>query len=485
MHNNIAIELLKTFSKEEYKKFELFINSPFFNSNNTIVRLYSIIKKYAPDFTHKSLEREAIFKKIFPGKEYNELSLRSRFSELSDLLRRYMSIVQLEQNQFEMKFNFSKQMNSRGKYKIAEKTLLELINENMNNEAAGPPVYLQRAELVNELMASYRADEYGKDSSAKLIELGDALINYFYGYFFQIANDMLYNEEIFKYKPDFNIVKEYVNAFDFDKFLSRLEKFKYGNQPVLEIYYRMYMSRLDKENPEHFYRLKELTFIHYEKFDRVGLFNLWVFLSNAVTANLQFVDTKFNYEIFEVNKFFVNLKLLPLYPGGYFFQSTFDNIFINAIYCKEISYAENFVKNNIDLLPPDIKENMQFYCSAIIELKKENYQKSLHYLSRLKLNDIVLKTRVRIYYFINYYETDAVESALSLVDSFKNFLRSNKKIPDYLMQRVQSSLRYCEYLINAKANGKKLDYTIYKEAKENKSGYWSKEWILEKMQELL
>jgi hypothetical protein len=46
-------------------------------------------------------------------------------------------------------------------------------------------------------------------------------------------------------------------------------------------------------------------------------------------------------------------------------------------------------------------------------------------------------------------------------------------------------LKYCTCIINARVNNKKLDYAIFKEAKENTTGYWSKDWIIEKMGQLI
>ncbi|MBS1493612.1 MAG: hypothetical protein JST55_08880 [Bacteroidetes bacterium] len=484
MFSNIAIDLLKTLSKEELKKFDVFLNSPYFNTNAAVVRLFNAIKKHAPDFIDKSLTREKLFTKVYPGKDYSELSLRTRLSELTDLLRKFISIQYFEQDDFYKKFYFAREMNKREKYKIAEKFLLELLDENKKRNNVDPPVFFEKSELVNELMTTYRGDA-NRDTSERNMELGDALLNYFYSYFFQIANDMLYNEAIFKHKPEFNIIEEFINAFDFQNFLMRLKKHNYENQPIMEMYYRMYMSRIDKNNPEHFKILKELSFEHYRKFDKIGLFNLWVFLSNAINGSLQYIDSKYNYELFEVNKFFVGLKIFPLYPGSYFFQSFFDNIFTNMITCKEIDFAEKFLEEYLHLLQPEMRENSEMYCKAILELNKKNYDASLNYLSKVKLTDTVLKIRVRLYYFINYYETESFEACLSLMDSFKHFLKSNKKIPEYLIERVNSTLKYCSSIINARINNKKLDYAIYKEANGNKTGYWSREWIIKKMGELI
>jgi hypothetical protein len=485
MHNNIAIEFLKTLNKDELKKFEQFLKSPFFNSNKTLVTLFETIKKFAPDYTDKTLLRDNLFKKIYPGKKYNELSLRTRMSELAELLRKFFAITRFEKDEFSVKLNTIEELNDRAKYKISEKYILEMLKENNESKDTGVPVNYQKVQLEKALLYIKR-DETGDDGHPEhLIKLGDALLNYFFGYMFKIVNNMYYNEDVFKYKPDFNIIKIFLFHFNNEKFLEELERNNYANYPHLAIYYYMYMSRLDKYNDTYFYKMRELVYKHHDKFDIIGKTNLWGFLINAVTIGLQFENKKYIKELFEVNKFFVNLNIMPLRKGEYFLNLLFDNIFIIALTSGEIEYAEYFLNEHGHELNPEIRDNYLVLCRSILALYKRNYEESLSLLSKIQLTDSIMKLRVRMLYFMNYYETNAFESAASLLDSFKHFLTENKKLPEYLIEGIKATVKYSTKILNAKMNNKKLDYAVYKEAKEIKIVYSNREWIIEKMEELL
>lgn len=45
MLNVKFIEIIKTFSKEEFKAFGLFLNSPYYNSEKLPLKLYDLLKK--------------------------------------------------------------------------------------------------------------------------------------------------------------------------------------------------------------------------------------------------------------------------------------------------------------------------------------------------------------------------------------------------------------------------------------------------------
>jgi len=485
MHNNIVIELLKTLNKDELKKLESFINSPYFNTSKPIIKLFEVIKKFAPDYTDKILEREKLFKKVYPDKEYNELSLRTRMSELAELIRKYFAVSHLEKNDFAMKFNIVEEMTDRGKHKISEKYISEMLAVNSESKDTGVATHYEKVQLVRALLYINRDDTTHNNHPENLIMLGDALINYFFGYFFKIVNNMYFNEDVYNYKPEFNIIKIFLQNFNNAEFLETLKKNNYDNYPHLAIYYYMYMTRIDKYNDEHFYKLKELVMEHHEKFDKLGKTNLWGFLINAVSVALQFIDMKYVYELFEIHKFFLSLKIMPLKEGEYFLQLLFDSIFTISLLSGEYDFAENFLNEYEKDLNPENKENYIILCRAILAFHKKDFNESLNYLSKLEMKEIFIKMRSRFLYFMNYYETNSFESALSLVDSLKHFLAENSKVTDYLQEGFQYTVKYGTKILNAKMNNKKLDYAVYKEALELREVFSNRNWILDKMKELI
>jgi hypothetical protein len=147
MHNNIAIELLKTLDKDELKRFESFIKSPFHNTNKTVTNLFDIVKKYAPEYDDKALHREQLFKKLYPGKNFSETSLRTRMSELTELIKKYFSFSHFEQDEFHSKINIISELKIRKKYKLAEKYILEMMQK-IENKRDTEIDYHEKLSLV-------------------------------------------------------------------------------------------------------------------------------------------------------------------------------------------------------------------------------------------------------------------------------------------------------------------------------------------------
>src|SRR5260370_5344844 len=94
------IDILKTFSPKEFKQFRDFIHSPFHNSNKNVIKLYEIIRKYTPKFDSSSIEKEKLFRKLYPGKKYNDTVMRILLSDLLRLGEEFLIQRRSRQNPF-------------------------------------------------------------------------------------------------------------------------------------------------------------------------------------------------------------------------------------------------------------------------------------------------------------------------------------------------------------------------------------------------
>ena len=85
MNKSSLIEILRSFDKEELTKFEDFLNSPYHNKNRNTLRLFTVVKKYFPNFKSEELNKEIVWKKLFPDKDYNYGVMKNQIHELSKL----------------------------------------------------------------------------------------------------------------------------------------------------------------------------------------------------------------------------------------------------------------------------------------------------------------------------------------------------------------------------------------------------------------
>lgn len=483
MHNHNAIELLKTLNEDELKRLVDFLNSPFFNKKEVVCRLFSIIEKKAPDYKGTSLKKENLHKKLFPGKKYNEQMLRNRMSELTSLIKQFITITGFQKDEMLQKKCYTKQLRKKEKFELAEKQIsetFELIEKRNNFDEV---YFKDKLDMLYESVKIHSA----KDKVPMKLKLSykrtEYILNYFFLNLLGVNTDIILNEIEGKTKPDFDFAKHFFDTFDFEKYLSVLKEKKYEHYPLIAIHYYGNLSILKPENEDYYRKIKELIFNHYEKFNLMQVYNFWSLLSNSIFVNYINKGSAFLKEGHEVNKFFVEKELYP--KDRPFSPQAYKNTIINALFAKEIEWADDFAEKYKSKLSSESRDNRYNYCKALILSNKKNYNESIEYLGKVFKDDWNSKLNVRLLYIKNYYELGCSEQVFSHIDAFMHYRVNNPdNIPGYLEDKVKDTLFYLNKIANAKFNGKKFDYADYKKAKELNTLLY-KEWLLEKMEELL
>src|ERR1043166_6894902 len=96
------IEILKTFDKEELKRFGRFIDSNYFNTNERIALLFKSLKKFYPEFDSNNLNAEQLFAKVYNDKKFDEKTIRYLLSVLMDLAEKFIAFSYIEKEPAEL-----------------------------------------------------------------------------------------------------------------------------------------------------------------------------------------------------------------------------------------------------------------------------------------------------------------------------------------------------------------------------------------------
>ncbi|MCB0523185.1 MAG: hypothetical protein R3A50_06440 [Saprospiraceae bacterium] len=92
MRHTYLLEIISALSSEELQQFQLFLESPYFNSgaqSSDLLNLYKIIKSTAPDFDEQKLIKEIVYQQLFPNAKHIDGKLEKLMAELNKLLRTF------------------------------------------------------------------------------------------------------------------------------------------------------------------------------------------------------------------------------------------------------------------------------------------------------------------------------------------------------------------------------------------------------------
>src|SRR4051812_29384901 len=98
MQNSKLVTILKTLSLKELKQFKIYSHSPFFNNQEALKGLVTIVLDEAPAFNSEALGKRKVFSKLYPEKAYSESRMLNLISDVYQLLIDYLAYTDYKEN---------------------------------------------------------------------------------------------------------------------------------------------------------------------------------------------------------------------------------------------------------------------------------------------------------------------------------------------------------------------------------------------------
>jgi hypothetical protein len=478
------IDVIKSLSKEEMKKFSDFANSPYHNSSKSVTKLVDQVKKYYPDFDNRNFTKEKIFAKVFSSTAYNDQVMRNLMSDALQVCYDFLSIEGIRKDStLEMRYILHElrtrnldalyDKNLKAAYKTVQKdhSLDFLYFENLYK--------LEGEVFLNELTHNRQEGVY-----PVVVRQGELLT---YDYLSKLINhiiDMKVNETYYNIKDSDTFTKKLFEGLDVESILNKLKDSSEKDYSVLLIfYYRALLSLKGKE--EDYEKFKLLYLSNTSLFNRSTNYNLMTTMETFCIDHIKLDSAKYRAELHNIHRKSIELNLLKLYEQGTLNLLKFWNIFINSVEINQIDWAEDFAEKHYTELEAETMEGAVNFARAIILYKRKNYDKALEMLNKTKLSQYLFRLSIKTFYLRIYYEKGDYQSAGFALDSYKQFLYKNKTISEaYRNVYLNFAAVYNDLLRTA--SGEKVSGKSELSAKmESMSpNVYNKHWLIEMIEKL-
>ncbi|MBS1493014.1 MAG: hypothetical protein JST55_05875 [Bacteroidetes bacterium] len=475
MHKSNLIELLKIFTAKEFKEFGDFVKSPFYNKNDNVINLYAYIKKYFPDLDNENLEKEKVYAKLTGKNDYNDGFMRTIIFNLNKLAEDYLSLVSIKQ--IEKDFAYLNYIfNDKGADKIFEKKFRQ-VSDTLSKEQIKDYFYYYCLYRLQGFTLAYnsktRAFLNKKDFHAQdEINALDSLLTFYllsalpeYRFFYNQAHVVNLNLE-------FSFLDEIISFLKRSGFHKKI--------PELNLFFNELL--LVKEGDEkYFFAVKEIAMKEIDKYGFGIKFNTIGLLANTAITQYYNGNDKFLNERFEIYSLILEKGLYKKFEDSYFDDMLFKNIVATGLQLNKMEWTENFIKEYIDKLNPEDRENSLNLNLARLTFYKKDYDTALNHLAIIKnVNHIHYKTEIKILTLMIFYEQGKNDEVVSVIDSYRHFLSNDTLLPDNRKERNYNFLRFVNELIKAKESSSlKAVYDLEHELKITPNTY-EKEWLKQK-----
>jgi hypothetical protein len=417
-----AIDVLKTFSRQELKDMSLFLASPYFNTNKALIKLYEALKKNFSKLDR--LTEEGVYNEVFPGKSYNYGIFKNLLSELYILQCRYFAVARLEFRQGEKPF-LLKELMQRGLSKHADKVIKDTRGFFTDGKRLAIEDY--HTDFTIEEYSAYTNYFRNKRWLENLYKLDDPLlmskkfIIYFlmrllsHYLFFTTKGLNLGNVDLKPVKKVIEDLFKYLKAhIDYDI-------------PNIEVLYYIMKLRERPNDVKRFYTLKDTLLKHKEGIAWQIMSNCFIYLAEFCETQIEQGNDKFIKEIFLINN--LNAENRPVHLHfGKIGPDLYEDVVRAGLAAGETAFVEKFIEKYLPSLAEPVRDETYFYALALLSFYKSDYTAALENLAKIKDDSFFRGFKIRTLYLLIYYATGQWEGLYSTVNSYKAIVKNQPKL---------------------------------------------------------
>ena len=489
-----ALDIIKTFSNEEFKRFEQFINSPFFNTNKSIHKLILELKKFYPNFASETMTEDYIYGKIYGKGKYSYSAMRNLMSVLiqlcekfllHDRINKHLTIKPADTIQILEEYRARKLDNLFNiKCKKFEEELLSHTIENSQYfvlkrklEYLKYLYHLEKRSFSQQIWNGFL--KRGSFELCTIIELlystTDTTLS--------SADDLIGN-------ADDSIMIKFVEQISIEKFLKELKPGNVEENFFIKIYSTLLLMVTNEKkeiSKNYYHEIKSALVNNIGKFSNIDRYNILKSLRSYAITQIHLYNNKFLDELYETDKLLIEKVDYTKDLLGWYVGELYSEIVVFSCYKKEFVYAEEFIKKFRPMIDDEIRDDEYGWSKSFLFLEYGEPEKALELLSSIKPPNRGMKISIRNLYLRTYYELEYFEEALSMLDAYKHFVNKGKKFSEKSKKFYNSHHSIFLRLFKYKTEPKNYSGFDLKKLEEDVNKFYflaGKDWYLKKIKEL-
>lgn len=471
MINSKVIEILKFFSEEEIKRFSEYLNSPLFNKREIIIKLLGLYRKFYPTFEDKNLTKEKVFKKLMPGKKYNDNVFRNLNSILLKHSEEFLSYLNFSREKLSVKRHLLSELNNKKILQTFETNFRETKNilekpehKDMNYFYEMHLLFLQK-DLYNSYVNRFSSDD--------IFQAEKNLIIYFLMKFMEIQNYILYECRILGLEKKLIFKDNFV-----DELMKKVPK-EISEIPQIKIYYNAY--KLEQTSEEMYYRsLRNLLDKYWKILEKEKVYNNYADMIDFIKRTRPRDDISTVSELFNLRRSIIERKL---YTENFITNMFFMNLVKSGLRLKKFDWVNGFIKSYNHLIIDKYRESTTELSYAHYYFEMKQYDKSIMHASVVRYEDNFYNLEIKNLYSRIYYEQGLIDTLTDHLNSYRLYISKNRTLGKSEILAHGAFIRTLNKIIRIKESGKThRAFSLIKEFET--AEIISKPWLSEKINEL-
>jgi len=478
MLNTSVLSVFRTFSKEEVKRFEEFLLSPYYNKKSAVVNLFNIIKKNDPDYNSPNLERKKLWSRLYKDKDFNYGVMKNLIYDLGKCADTFIELQNYEKDDKLRGMIIMKEQMNRDLNKSFERSMKGFKNQLSEMKQDFEYFYFNYRAL--KLEREFTAD-LDRPNAEKLID-EEREIEYLSLFYLNecadIYNTLLINNSY--------LDKDY-KSNNLLTFIDFMGKFEHSYKDFTDCSLLSLKIIQDKTDSEIYGQFKNIFICNSHKFS--SKFNSYMGLTLMEWCNRNIMNGKTEYikEMYDISLYLFENCLLKNDKNSYMNPNLFTQLVSTGCSLSKFEWVKKFIDENLKNINPEYRDKFCNFARLTLNFKMKNFDEAMNHLAKMEVNSQMDHVSVKRYQLMIYYESGYTDELYSLIEAFRNFIFKNKKLADSVKQQAGKFVYFIKKFSDIKFNSNNVGKIKIAELKNElfNTGVINKNWLLEKTDEFV
>lgn len=466
------IRLLKTLTTAELKSFELFLNSPWCNTNKVSVRLLEKIKSYSPTFDSPKLDKEKLFKRILPNGKFSDRRMNNILSDAYLALEKFLIFQKIDRDAYRQKDLLSTEWQHRHLDNLFFKETYQEIDR---LEAIPQKEWENHLDLLRFHRWVYHHPSQHplkKDGGVTITKMGEQL-----ELVYLLEQAAIINEKIFRNK----ILKN-----ENHEIATELKKWHTVSQgiehPAID-FYRIRFAYTEDKMLEQYFELRDKFLKDYEELNKKDKKIHFASLRNDTIKLIR----AGHFDITELLPLYkIGLKQGFLLENGILPYMSFSAIVATSNTKQDFVFTKEVIEIYGQKLDLEIKNEAQAWAKAHTFYYQEDLESCLNILIKQEFKNkyflqISKMLNLQVYFDLYLIDESYEDYLFSFFDAFEKWVQReklmSKLVKKSLLRFIQVSRIFAKEYTNINFDSEKIQNTLNAE-----SNIQASEWLKRKAQ---
>lgn len=438
MHQDSKLyHYLKTCSGYELRRFRVFLESPYFNQRQDVLKAWDCIRPHFFETNSPPPSEQEIFAAAYPDQDFQDGKYRHLLSEICTRLERFWQVQQLERQQGTQSKALLEVLASRGLHREFDSFMAEAQTDLLAQPSRDRDYLQHRFDLAS-LLHDHQVQRSNRGIQSGLLAAMEAMDEEYFTNKLRLAAAAINRALVLGESIDIILLDEVLATID------SLPEVVYAGG-LVECY-RLVLRFLQSQHDHEAFRalLDSLPRIQ-NHCQPETLAELYSFAMNYCVRMVNLAEPGFDAHLFSLYR--ICLEKGFLLEGGNLPVPHYKNYMTMGL---RMGHAEEIgleIDRLAKLLPEEFRENAAVFSKAALAFHLGDMRTCLKLLQKVEFVDIYYHIDSKSLLLKAYYEQAETEPILSLIDSFKIYLRRSRRISDYQMQTYRNQIRIVQMMV--------------------------------------